>query len=55
MLTIVSLRVRDTNGSNQPAIVNNSFPLSTEWERTTKVEYRFVRDGVIRYKREGLQ
>jgi len=53
MLTIVSLRVRDTNGSNQPAIVNNSFPLSTEWERTTKVEYRFVQDGVIRYKRQS--
>jgi len=52
MLTIVSLKIHETNGSNLPAIVSNSFPLSTEWERSTKVEYRFVQDGVIRYKRE---
>lgn len=58
MLTLVSLKTRviETDGSitHLLAVVLNSFPLSTEWETSTKSTYRIDRQGVVRCKRPKI-
>ena len=53
MLTLVSLRLT-TNGE-PVTIAAKPFPLSTEWESTTKSTYRIDAQGVIRCKRPKFE
>ena len=55
MLTIVSLRLGVTGPHasklSVAPIANQPFPITVEWESTTKSTYRIDAQGVIRCKR----